>query len=83
MTCKQKVAPGDSLQQNLDEFVVAGRKIWKRIAKNTVVINDKKQNINVNIGMLFSADGVTAAEKCSSLSPEYDCQYRWLSSDTS
>ena len=83
MTCKQKVAPGESLQQNLDELVVAVRKIWERIAKNTVFVNDKKQNINGNIGMLFSADRVAAAEKCSSLLPEYDCQYRWLSGDTS
>ena len=32
-------------------------------AKNTVVINDKKQNINGNIGMLFSADNITTPEK--------------------
>ena len=63
LTCKQKVAPGESLQQNLDELLVAVRKIWERIAKNTVTINEKNKNINGNIGMLFSADGITAAEK--------------------
>ena len=63
MVCKQKVAPGESLQQNLDELLTAVRKIWLCIAKNTVVINERKKNINGNIGMLFSADGVTAAEK--------------------
>ena len=63
MVCKQKVAPGESLQQNLDELLIAVRKIWLCIAKNTVVINEQKKNINGNIGMLFSADGVTAAEK--------------------
>ena len=63
MTCKQKVAPGESLQQNLGELIAAVRKIWDCIAKNTVMINGKKKNINGNIGMLFSADGITTAEK--------------------
>ena len=63
MVCKQKVSPGESLQQNLDELMAAVRKIWESISKNTVTINGKKQNINGNIGMLFSADGVTLAEK--------------------
>ena len=36
MVCKQKVAPGESLQQNLDELIVAVRKIWDCISKNTV-----------------------------------------------
>ncbi len=63
MVCKQKVAPGESLQQNLDELMVAVRKIWECISKNTVSINNQKRNINGNIGMLFSADDVTVAEK--------------------
>ena len=63
MVCKQKVAPGESLQQNLDELIVAVRKIWECISKNTVSINNQKRNINGNIGMLFSADDVTVAEK--------------------
>ena len=63
MVCKQKVAPGESLQQNLDELLTAARKIFLCIAKNTVLINEQKKNINGNIGMLFSADDVTPAEK--------------------
>ena len=63
MTCKQKVAPGESYQHNLDELIAAVRKIWERIAKNTVIKNGKKQNINGNIGMIFSADDITLAEK--------------------
>ena len=54
---------GESLQQNLDELIKAVQKIWECIAKNTVSINGKRQNINGNIGLLFSADGVTLAEK--------------------
>ena len=47
MVCKQKVAPGESLQQNLDELLIAVRKIWLCIAKNTVVINEKKKRISM------------------------------------
>ena len=63
MTCKQKVAPGASLQENLDELLTAVRKIWEAISKNTVTINGQKKNMNGNIGMLFGGDGVTLAEK--------------------
>jgi hypothetical protein len=46
MVCKQKVAPGESLSQNLHELVEATKKIWQRIEGNTVVINGHKKNIN-------------------------------------
>ena len=42
MTCKQKVAPGESFQHNLDALIEAVRKIWERISKDTAVINKKK-----------------------------------------
>ena len=63
MVCKQKVAPGESLNQNLEELIQATKKIWQRIHANTVVINQHKKNINDNLGMLFPADDITAPEK--------------------
>ena len=39
MTCKQQAAPGESSQHNLGELIAALRKIWDRIAKNTVTIS--------------------------------------------
>ena len=63
MVCKQKVAPGESLTQNLHELVEATRRIWQRIASNIVVINKQKKPMNGNLGMLFSADDITSAEK--------------------
>eukprot|EP00973_Karenia_brevis_P005636 770149-Karenia_brevis.AAC.1 len=33
------------------------------MSTNTVLINGHKKNINSNIGMLFSADNITSAEK--------------------
>ena len=63
MVCKQKVAPGETLNQNLEELLEATKSIWQRIHSNSVVINGTKKNINGNIGMLFSADNVTSVEK--------------------
>ena len=63
MVCKQKVAPGESLSQNLTELVEATKKIWSRITSNSVVINKQKRNINGNLGMLFAADNITSTEK--------------------
>jgi len=63
MTCKQKVAPGESLQTNLDELFIALRKVFGYFSTDTVTINGQKKKMNGNIGMIFSADNVTAAEK--------------------
>jgi len=63
MVCRQKVAPGASLSENLVELTEGCKKIWQRIGSNTVVINKVKKPINGNIGMLFSADDITSAEK--------------------
>ena len=38
MVCKQKVSPGKDSTQNLEELVEGARRIFKRIAANTVVI---------------------------------------------
>ena len=63
MVCKQKVAPGESLKQNLEELLEATKSIWKRIHGNSVLIHGTKKNINGNIGILFSADDITPVEK--------------------
>ena len=63
LTCKQKVAPGETLEQNLQQLVAATATIWKRIQKNQVVIGGKKTNMNGNVAMIFAADDVTDTEK--------------------
>ena len=63
MTCKQSINPGESLEQNLDDLILAVRKILGYISKNTVTINGEKKNINGNMGMLFSVDNITSEEK--------------------
>ena len=63
MVCKQHVPADGSLKQNLEELLEATKRIWQRIHSNSVVINGTKKNINGNIGLLFSADDITAMEK--------------------
>ena len=63
MVCKQKVAPGESLKQKLEELLEATKSIWQRIHRNFVLIHSTKKNVNGRIGILFSADGITPVEK--------------------
>ena len=46
------VAPGESLDQNLEKLLEATQKIWQRIASNSVQINGVKKNINGTVGPL-------------------------------
>jgi hypothetical protein len=46
------VAPGESLEQNLEKLIEATQKIWQRIASNSVQIKGVKKNINGSVGPL-------------------------------
>ena len=68
MTCTQKVSPGQSLNQNLEELVSAIEKVWKRIQAKTVAIKGSdgevvNRPLNGDVRKLFVAEGITAAEK--------------------
>ena len=68
MTCRQKLAPGESLQQNLTDLINATESVWKRIQKNTVMVRTVdgqkvKRPINGDVRMLFQAVDITATEK--------------------
>ena len=68
MTCTQRLSPGTSLNQNLEELVSATAKIWKRIQAKMVAIKNwegevQKVPLNGDVRKLFIAEGITAAEK--------------------
>ena len=68
MTCRQRLAPGESLNQNLSDLIHATEKIWKRLQKNSVTVkNSDGENstmpINGDVRKLFSAIDITSAEK--------------------
>ena len=61
--CKQKVNPGETMAENLDNLVKALENIWTKIEKNTAVIQKRKTPINGNMGLLFSDDDIGVTEK--------------------
>ena len=63
VVCKQSVAPGESMHQNLERLMSATERIWKKVADNTVIIQKRKVPMNGNIGMLFSDDDIGTSER--------------------
>ena len=63
MTRKQRVATGESLNQNLDELAHAIAKVWKRIQSKSLTIKAKKMPLDGDVRTLFSAEDITAPEK--------------------
>ena len=63
LECKQKIAPGDTLNANLDKLIEAAKRVWERMQKNIVVIGGVKKPLNGNMGMLMSADDIDISEK--------------------
>ena len=63
LVCKQKVAPGESMHENLDKLLASLEKIWKKISDNWVQIGDRKVPLNGNLGLLFSDANVNSADK--------------------
>ena len=63
MMSKQKIAPGESMAENLELLIEGLENIWKKIGNNTAVIQKQKRPINGNIGILFSDDDMGPTEK--------------------
>ena len=63
MVCKHKVAPGESMHENLDKLMDALKRIWQKISDNAAVIDKRKVPINGNLGLLFSDTTLGAADK--------------------
>lgn len=61
--CKQKIAPGESLNQNLEQLIEAAKKLWQRMNKNSVSVDGRSRPINGDMTMLCKADGLSSAEK--------------------
>ena len=63
MTCKQRVAPGDSLAQNLDEVTRALGEMWERIQAQTAAMKRPKggvvkMHLNGDVRKLFGAEDI-------------------------
>ena len=82
ITCKQKVAPGETLNQNLIDLIDATKKVWERMAANSVVIKGIKKNINGNVSILFAADDISSTEKYLAILFKYNRLHRRLSANS-
>ena len=63
VSCKTKVAPGESMATNIEILINALENIWKKISSNSAVVQKQKLPINGNIGLLFSDDDMGVSEK--------------------
>ena len=63
LVCKQKVAPGESMHENLDKLMESLEKIWNKISANTAVVDKRVVPINGNLGVLFSDPTINTVDK--------------------
>ena len=63
VSCKTKIAPGESMATNIEILINALESIWKKISSNTAVVQKQKQPINGNINVLFADDDMGFPEK--------------------
>ena len=60
VNCKQSLHVEESMAENLDALLDALTLIWKKIEKNTAVVQKKTMPINGNLELLFKDDEVNA-----------------------
>ena len=63
LTCKQKVKPGDSLDENLEALVEAAKTLFERMKRGKVTIEGKARPMNGEVAMLFKDDTLNNTEK--------------------
>ena len=63
LTCKQKVKPGDTLDENLVALVEAARTLMTRIQKGSITVNGKLRPMNGEIAMLFRDETLNSSER--------------------
>ena len=63
LTCKEKVTPGESLENNLQALIDASTSLFQRIQKGSIMVHKRPQPINGDVALLFRADDLTSAER--------------------
>ena len=63
LVCKQKVAPGEAMHENLQKLMDSLQKIWQKISDNAVQIDNRKVPINGNVGLLFSDKSIDTTDR--------------------
>ena len=63
VTCKEKLAIGESLSVNLQQLIDAATSLLQRLQKGTVKIHNQERPVNGDLAMLFRADDLQPGEK--------------------
>ena len=63
VTCKEKLAAGESLSVNLQQLVDASTSLLQRLHKGSVKIHGVAKPVNGDLAMLFKADELQPGEK--------------------
>ena len=63
LTCKQKVKPGDTLDQNLVALVEAARTLMTRIQRGSITISGKLRPMKGEVAMLFRDETLNSSER--------------------
>ena len=63
VVCREKVAPGEDAQVNLEVLMAASTKLFERLQKGFVKVHGKPLPVNGDFSLLFRADDLTPAEK--------------------
>ena len=62
VTCKEKLAIGESLSVNLQQLIDAATSLLQRLQKGTVKIHNQERPVNGDLAMLFRAHDVQPGE---------------------
>ena len=63
VTCKEKLAAGESLSVNLQQLIDASTSLLQRLHKGSVKIHGVAKPVNGDLAMLFKADDLQPGEK--------------------
>ena len=63
LECKKKVSPGHDMSENLHSLIEAVKSIWKRMLKDTIIVNGEKKQLNGDTSKVWLADDISKDEK--------------------
>ena len=63
VSCKEKVAAGESLDVNLQALIDAATSLFQRLQRGSIKVHGRPLPINGDVALLFRADDLTTAER--------------------
>ena len=63
VACKRKIHPAETVSQDLSNLIDAAASIFRRLQKNTVMIDGHSRPLRNDVSLLYRADDITADEQ--------------------